>query len=200
MRAIMSSLFVVIIGSAALWQATDGLQALTAESARRISVAKTRPIVPDVDLETMSGTVTRLVDGNGKMTLVEFIYTRCPTICQTAGTHLARLRDRLKQHNLADRVRILSVSFDPTHDDVLALFAYGEAHGADGKIWTVTRPKPKDLAKLLKIFRVIVIPDDLGGYEHNTALHVVGADGRLAAILELDDVDGAITAVTGPTS
>lgn len=200
MRAILSSLFVVVVGSAGLWQATDGLQALTAESARRLSVEEAQPAVPNIVLETMSGSATHLVDSSGKMTVVGFIYTRCPTICQTGGTYLARLRDQLENQDLEGRVRILSVSFDPTHDDVPALFSYGKAHGADGKIWTVARTTTKDLDSLLTTFGVVVIPDEFGGYEHNAAMHVVSPSGRLVAILDIDDLDAAITTIRGPAS
>lgn len=199
MRALFASLLVIGVGTVTLWQATDGLNALTTESARRLAVACTQPPVPNVPLETMSGSSSRLVSSD-KITIVEFIYTRCPIICQTAGTYLARLRDRLKTHNLNERVRIVSVSFDPAYDDVTALADYGAAHGADGVLWTVARPGTQDLAKLLDAFGVTVIPDAFGGYEHNAALHVVSMSGRLIAIADIDDLDGALAAVAGGPS
>ncbi len=200
MCAVLTSLLVVVVGSAVIWHTTDGLQVITAEGARRAYVAHTQPMVPNAGLETMTETSRPLIDETGRITVVEFIYTRCPTICQTAGTHLARLRDHLKSTELGDHVRILSVSFDPAHDDVIALSSYGKSHGADGVIWTVARPTLKDLTALLTSFGVIVIPDNFGGYQHNAAIHVVSGSGRLIAILDVDDLDGAIAAIRGAMS
>ncbi len=195
MQAVWASLFVTTIGSTVLWCATDGLQAITAEGARRVSVARDKPTVPDVALETMSGSTTDLVSGDGKFMLIEFIYTRCPTICQTAGADLARLRDRLEVEQLNHRIRILSISFDPRRDGIRELSSYGTASGADGEIWTVARPSPANLSNLLDAFGVVVIPDGAGGFEHNAALHIVNPSGQLISILDTDDIDGAISSL-----
>ena len=44
----------------------------------------------------------------------------------------------------------------------------------------------------LDAFGVVVIPDELGGYTHNAAVHVVGPERRLVAIHDLDDIDGIV--------
>lgn len=200
MRTLAAAFLVTIMGCASLWYATDGLQAVTSEGKRRVSVARLQPAVPDVILETMSGSTTSLARGNGRFTLVEFIYTRCPTICRTAGTELARLRDRIQVQNLQERIRILSVSFDPEHDGISELSSYGKTHGADGKVWTVARPSTTDLEKLLSAFGVMVIPDKFGGFEHNAALLIINPAGRLVSILDVDDIEGALAAVRGALS
>lgn len=51
---------------------------------------------------------------------------------------------------------------------------------------------PRELAPLLRQFRVIVIPDGLGGYEHNAALLVVDPRGRLVRIFDYDRIDDAL--------
>lgn len=127
--------------------------------------------------------------------MVEFVYTTCPSICQSAGADMARLRDRLAGAGLADRVRLVSLSFDPETDTPELLADYGARHGADGRLWTVARPDPADLPALLAAYGVRVIPDGWGGWTHNAALHVVGPDGRLRAILDIDDLDGAEAAI-----
>ena len=151
-------------------------------------------MLPDTRLQTMSSEVVGVPSAEGKVTMVEFIYATCPTICQSAGADLARLRDRLVEQGLGDEVRILSVSFDPETDGPQQLAAYGESHGADGRIWTIARPDVDALARLLKAFGVVVVPDRFGGYQHNAALHVVDPQGRLSAILDSDDIPGALGA------
>ena len=93
MKALVAALAIALVGSAFLWKATDGFQALTAESARRIAVLRDRPMLPDTRLQTMSSEVVGVPSAERKVTMVEFIYATCPTICQSAGADLARLRE-----------------------------------------------------------------------------------------------------------
>ncbi len=194
MRAWAAALAVAVAGAAALWVATDGLAALTTEGARRLAAVRDTPVVPPRRVQTMDGGREVLPAGDGRVSLIEFIYTTCPTICQSAGADMAVLRDQIAAAGLGAQVRLVSVSFDPETDDVPQLASYGELHGADGSIWTIARPDPADLPELLDIFGVTVIADAYGGYEHNAAILVVGPDGRLRAILDVDDVAGAVAA------
>ncbi|MBK9252891.1 MAG: SCO family protein [Proteobacteria bacterium] len=72
-----------------LWSHADGFQALTAERARLEAARSTPPVAP-FTVETMDGTVLRVPRVNGRVALVEFIYTRCPTLCQSAGADMKR--------------------------------------------------------------------------------------------------------------
>lgn len=195
MHPAAASLLALALGVCALWGASDGFQALTAEGARRLAAARDAPRMPAVTVETMTGAALALPDGAGRAQVVEFVYATCPTICQTGGDEMARLRDRLAAAGLADRVRLVSLSFDPETDTPELLAGYGARHGADGRLWTVARPDPADLPRLLAAYGVTVIPDGWGGFTHNIALHVVGPDGRLGAILDIGDLDGAEAAI-----
>jgi protein SCO1/2 len=46
--------------------------------------------------------------------------------------------------------------------------------------------EPADRRRLLDSFGIMVVPAPLGEFEHNAALHIVTADGRLVRILALD--------------
>jgi len=194
MQAAFASLLIIAFGSVSLWQATDGLGALTTEGARRLQVAATPLDLPDLFLEDMGGGEVILGEPGDGLTFAEFIYTTCPTICREAGEEMARLRDRLVEDGLEDQVRLLSISFDPAYDDPAAMTAYGELHDADGQIWTIARPDQGDLATMLESFGVQVIPDEYGGYEHNAALHLIDRSGRLSGIFDIDDIEGAAAA------
>lgn len=195
MRPLLASLAVIAAGGAVLWQATDGFAALTAERARRVEVLRDMPAVPTVTVETMAGKRLALPPGDGRAMVVEFIYTNCPSICQSAGAELAQLRDRLASGPLAARAWLVSLSFDPARDTPERMTEYGHWHGADGRLWTVARPAEGDLGALLNAYGITVIPDRAGGFTHNAALHVVSPDGRLLAILDMNDVDGAENAI-----
>lgn len=192
MHPLLASLAAVLVGGATLAAATDGFAALTTESARRLAATREAPQMPQTPVETVTG-ARMTVPVPGRATVVEFIYTSCPDICQTAGDQMAQLADRIGTGPLAGQVQLMSVSFDPARDDPERLGWYAEGHGADGTTWTVARPDASDLPLLLAAYGVTVIPDRIGGFVHNTALHVVAPDGRLRAILDMDDLDGAET-------
>ena len=183
----------LLLGVAALWHATDGFRAVTGEGARRVQIAAAPAPVPPVAVETMTGAWHRL-DRQGPA-LVEFIYTTCPTICQTSGGDFAELRDHLRDAGLS--VPMYSISFDPGNDDLPALQEYADAHRALGDPWTVARPRSEDLPVLLDTFRVTVIPDDWGGYQHNIAVLLINGDGAFAGVFDtraFDDIRHAVDA------
>jgi len=125
--------------------------------------------------------------------LVTFMYTRCPTLCTTLGIEFERLQRALGQDPRDAHIRLLSISFDPAHDDVRALKAYAAEHHADPARWTVAVPSSAAaLAQLEREAGIVVINDGLGGYTHNAAIHVVLDDGRLVRIFGFDNPEGAL--------
>jgi protein SCO1 len=197
-RSLLPSCAVVLLGVGAIGLATDGFRAFTEESARRLHVTERQPVMPVLTLEDMHGvdmSIGRHADATDKITLVEFIYTTCPTICQAAGDDFANLRDRFSRAGLGDRVRLLSVSFDPLRDTPELMRDYADIHGADGAIWTVARIQAQDINPMKRGFGLRVIPDGMGGYQHNAAIHLIDRSGRLSGIFDTADVDGVFNAV-----
>lgn len=191
MRSLLATVVILAAGTAVLWFATLGFRTITAEGARRLTVAEQPRPVDRIVLESMTGQTLGFGDYRDRLLLVEFIYTRCPSLCLALGDAFARISEALPNHHLDDRVALLSISFDPEQDDPAALTAYGVRHGADGRHWTVARPRDRSaLPALLETFGVTVIPDDFGGFEHNAAIHLVDPQGRLARIFDLAEADG----------
>lgn len=184
---VLPSCIAALIGGGILWHATDGGRAFTSEAARRLEVARSPRPVPEVTLEDMTGQSVPLTPQQGEVVLVEFIYTVCGDICQIAAADLAEVRNRLQAKGI--NARLISISFDPERDTPEQMAIYGDAHEADGDIWTVARPDQKDLASLLDVFDVIVIPDEWGGYQHNAAIHVIDAEGKFSAVFDTDAVE-----------
>lgn len=197
LRTLLASLLLLAAGIAVLASATDGFRAYTSETARRISVREHPPMVPPLPLQTASGEYTSFGALRGRWLLIDFIYTHCLTYCSVQGGEFARLQRTLAEPIAADKVVLLSVSFDPTRDDPAALTAYQRLHRAGARGWIAARPiKHADLVALMRVFRVVAVPDDLGGFVHNAAIAVVNPEGRLVAILDWDDPLGAVRYVT----
>lgn len=189
-RTILLSVTVLLAGGGVLAAATDGFQAFTTETARRVSVRRHPVDLPAVALEGQSGARFTLADFRGSWLLVDFIYTRCPTFCTVLGGDFAQLERQLAGPIARGQVRLLSISFDPTHDPPAELAAYVRRYQGRDRGWQAARPLTDDgLRQLMAAFGITVIPDGLGGYTHNAAIHLVDPAGRLVDIFDLDEVD-----------
>jgi protein SCO1/2 len=181
MRGLGAVIAVLLTGSAVLWQATDGLQALTTESARRLAVERAPRTLHDPLLQDQFGRGFRLSDYRGRRLLVQFIFTRCATLCLALGDDFAAL---------------LSISFDPAYDGIEELAGYADRFGADGEGWRIARlVDAAELPQLLDDFGVVVIPDPDFGFQHNAAQHLVDPAGRLARIFDYSDPQASLRAL-----
>lgn len=188
LRTLLASAAVALAGGIALAAATDGLQAFTTETARRVAVQRHPERVPDAALETDAGARIALADLRGRWLLVDFIYTRCATYCSALGGDFAQLQRRLAAPLAQRRVELVSISFDPTHDSPARLAAYLAHSGGRGSGWIAARPADAaGLERLMRAFGVVAVPDGAGGYVHNVAVHLVDPRGRLVEILDGGD-------------
>lgn len=186
-RGVIITTLILLLGAGVFWVGTDGFTALTAETARRAEILRSPRPLPVVTLEKQDGRTFKLEDYQGQQLAVEFIYTRCETICRVQGMLFKQVRDQIPASMLGRRFSLLSISFDPLRDDPPKLKQYGDRYGADGRSWRIARVKdPTELAMLLKAFGIVVIDDGMGGFEHNAAFHLLGRDGRLQLISDLD--------------
>ncbi len=178
---------VLAAGIAALDLETEGFRVVTSNGARQLSVERAPQILPDARLVDQNGTPFTLGAYRGRNVLVDFIYTRCPTICAARGNDFAQVLRSIKDTGSGAPIDLLSISFDPGNDDGEALRLYGERFGASAPHWRIASPNnAQDLTTLLRSFGVIVIPDGMGGFVHNDAVYVIDAQGRLARILDPD--------------
>lgn len=191
-RTLLASLLILAAGAATLAAATDGFQAFTSETARRIEVREHPRALPSMPLETADGRIIDFAGLRGRWLLVDFVYTRCITYCTVQGSEFARLQDRLARPIADGRALLLSVSFDPAHDTPAQLAAYQQRSGNRGAGWIAARPmSAADLKALMRVFGVTAISDGLGGYVHNAAIAVVDPRGRLVAITDWSEPDEA---------
>jgi protein SCO1/2 len=185
-RQLISILLVLTAGLSGLALATDGFRAFTAESARRLALARSPRPLPSLVLEDSRGNLFTLESLRGRKVVVDFFYTGCDTLCAVLGGSLSELQSALRKNSRSD-VLLLSISFDP-RDDAARLNLYAARHKAHPSRWVFARPAhPADLPVLLDAFGITVIPSPAGGFEHNAALHSVDDTGCLAHIADYDD-------------
>lgn len=193
MRTIVASVIVLLLGIWAISAITEGFNVLTSEQARRLDIASRQPTVPNVRLIDQSGQVFRFgnrVQQEDRFLIVDFIYTNCQSLCRVLGTQFQQLQRSIIERGLQDRVHLLSISFDLEHDSAAVLRHYGDHMQADAEVWTLaTVTNSGDLEVLLRTFGITVIPDQMGGFQHNAALIWVAPSGKLLRVMENDSDD-----------
>lgn len=186
MRNAITIAALLLVGSGVLWAATDGLQVITAEGARRLSIEEKPKPLPATLLRDQRGEAFRLHDFQGSNLLVEFIYTRCVTLCTSLGETFEQINEQLPAGTHGNHVNLLSISFDP-RDGTDELQEYGSRYDADPQHWRIARVENKaELSQLLETFGITVIPDRWGNFEHNAAVHFVNRQGYLDKIVDHD--------------
>lgn len=102
-------------------------------------------VVPDFSLVERSGRTITRADLLGKVSVVNFFYTRCSDSCPLQSAHLARLQADLA--GVPD-VLLVSVTVDPDHDDRDALASYASRFGADPRRWLFLTGPRQDIYRL----------------------------------------------------
>ena len=107
------------------------------------------------------GTVTafNLVDEQGRPfteealrghpTIVDFIFTRCDTICPVITMKMQRLQEKLMDRK-ADPIKILSITVDPANDTPEKLAAYAAKYHAIPEKWRFVTGAPDKVKELVE--------------------------------------------------
>lgn len=112
----IATITVLVTGYTTLAWATNGWKIWTAESARRLAV-KEKPItLPDARLRDARGQSISLTAFDRPILLIDFIYTRCPSVCVAMGAEFRWWQSDLRTHGLDDDVQLLSLTFDSRND------------------------------------------------------------------------------------
>lgn len=166
----------------------DGPPAHTA----RFDILEPGELVPDEPLVDQTGAPVRLSQWRKKVTVVTFVYTRCPLpdFCPLMDRHFAAVQKLAAQDpRLKDRVQLLSVSFDPDFDTPAVLAAHAERVGADTRSWSFVTGERAALERFSSRFGVSVIRDEKTPQDivHNLRTAIVDGEGKLVQVFNGKD-------------
>jgi protein SCO1/2 len=105
----------------------------------------------------------------GYITLVDFFFTDCPSICPIMSAQMARVQTKMMNEHPELPIRYLSFSVKPETDTPAKLKAYAEKIGADLSRWNFLTGKPDDIYSLAQDgFLLTAFPSDTaaGGIFH----------------------------------
>jgi protein SCO1 len=188
MRTLVACLLLALGGYASAAWLTHGFQVWTAEGARRLEVALQPVPAPAVSVQGPAvppQPLPQLLGDGRTVTIVDFFYTRCETVCLSLGSTFQQLQAALQADPHASDVKLLSIGFDP-RDSEADLRAYATRLRADPRRWRFVRAADaRQTASVLAAFQVTVVPAGRGDFEHNAALLVVDQRGRLVRVFDI---------------
>ena len=172
---------------------TGGLRHWTFEEQRRQSVSSAKMWAPRITLRDQNSAPWQPWPRAelGTIYVVDFIYTRCSSFCQGLGAQFRLMQRELMRQ--PSSVQLLSISFDPQHDTPGRITAYAHQYSANAAWWRVAAPTDESALKgLLRQIGVVAIDDGIGGYLHNSALHLIDQEGRGGGIYDYGDWKSAL--------
>ncbi|MGJ5641795.1 SCO family protein [Formosa sp. S-31] len=133
--------------------------------------------VPDFSFVNQDGKVITNKDYLGKVYVIEFFFTTCPTICPIMNQNLVQVSERFK--GIKD-FGVASFTINPSHDTPEVLKEYAEKYKITNPNWnllTGDRDAIYDLANLG--FNLYTAQDDsaAGGFEHSGNFALVDKNG-----------------------
>ncbi len=96
-------------------------------------------VIPEFSFVNQDGQPVGSKEMEGKITIVDFFFTSCPSICPVMSTEMERVQDMFRDN---PKVQIMSISIDPEYDTPQILKDYSIEHGAvSGKWHFLSGPK-----------------------------------------------------------
>ena len=141
---------------------------------------------PDFTLIDLKGEKTSLRDLNGKVKIINFIYTFCPDVCPITTGKLLKLQNMLrKERLLGKKVEIISISLDPKRDTSEQLKKYANGFKADGDGWLFLRGTEGQTKKVLKDYDIWSKKLADGTIDHVMRVYLVDGEDRIREIYNL---------------
>ena len=135
--------------------------------------------VPDFLLRNQDSLLISNDDYLGKVYVVEFFFTRCPSICPIMNQNMKRIDSTFAQRN---DFGIASITIDPEYDSPRVLKEYASRYEVQSPSWhflTADRETVYSLANEGFNIFATVNPDVPGGFEHQGYFALVDKKGFL---------------------
>jgi len=146
---------------------------------------------PDFTLTNQDGKKISLKDFRGKALAITFIYARCPLAdyCIRMSTNFSDLALQINNDaELRDKIRLLSISFDPENDTPAKLKSYGLGYMGKGAtdlgVWQLAVGDDKEVRAIADFYglRYEVDQNDKTQINHSLRTIVISPDGKVTKI------------------
>jgi len=120
----------------------------------------------------------------GRVYVVEFFFTSCPSICPIMTKNLVALQDHFRNNK---DFGVASFSITPQYDTPKVLRAYADKYGINDKDWNLMTGDKDAIYNLANSgFNIFAaeMPDAPGGFEHSGLFALVDRQGYLRSRLD----------------
>ena len=140
--------------------------------------------VPAFNFINQDGKTITQDDYKGKVYIVEFFFTTCPTICPRMNRNLVEIQETYKMDN---DFGVASFSITPELDTPEILKAYAEKYGITNPNWNLMTGNETEIYKLANVgFNIFVgkVEDDEIGFEHSGDFALIDKNGFIRSRLD----------------
>lgn len=133
--------------------------------------------VPSFSFTNQDGKTITNQNYLGKVYVVEFFFTTCPTICPKMNDNLVQIQNAFKG---IDNFGIASFSINPEHDTIQVLKDYAEQYGISNPNWHLMTGTEEDIYKLANQgFNLYTAREEEveGGFEHSGNFALIDKNG-----------------------
>lgn len=118
--------------------------------------------VLDFQLINQNGTKITQEDYKNSIYIVDFFFTRCPSICPVMTNNMAKIQQKFSKNT---DVKLLSISVTPTIDSVSVLRKYADDNGVIDAKWNITTGNKKHIYELARKSYFAVVEQGDGGLQ-----------------------------------
>lgn len=133
----------------------------------------------DFELTNQYNQKTTLARFKNKVTVVEFFFSTCPTICPKMNANMLVLQDFFKNEN---QFAIASITINPSHDTPEVLLAHAEHLGVTNPNWLFLTGDRDYIMNLANTgYNLYAAQNDnvAGGFEHSGMFALLDKEGRI---------------------
>lgn len=139
--------------------------------------------LPATKLVDQNGHLVDLAsDFKGKVTLISFVFTRCPDKdeCPAVSAKFAYMQ----QHLDPAHFHLVEITLDPVYDSPAVLHGYAQQYGARANAWSILTGRPHEIARVLDKFGISSLRVSDANFIHNDKVFVLAQDGKVADIVQ----------------
>lgn len=140
--------------------------------------------VPDFSFINQDGDTITNEDYLGKVYIVEFFFTTCPSICPVMSRNLVTLQEEFKD---SGDFAIASFTIDPEHDTPEVLKQYAENYGVTNPDWHFLTGDREEIYELANTgFGIYANADETvpGGFAHSGLFALIDKEGYVRSRLD----------------
>lgn len=140
--------------------------------------------VPEFEFVNQEGDTITNEDMLGKVYVIDYFFTTCPSICPIMKENLIEVQEEFKNE---EDFGIVSITIDPKHDTPQVLKQYAEVNGIKDQNWHFLTGKKEEIYEMANTGFGILAGEDVaaeGGFVHSGMFALIDKEGYVRSRLD----------------